>query len=67
MGGSGVEMWGAGCDLALSVVLRVSAGAGRVRMTVAEASLGGPAGAYAGDGHSWTKEPSGENGRGVRA
>lgn len=61
-----MRMWGAGCDLALSV-WRVSAGAGWVRMTVADASLGGPAGEYAGDGHSWTKEPSGENGRGIRA
>ena len=61
-----MRMWGAGCDLALSV-LRVSAGAGQVRMTIADASLGSPAGAHAGDAHSWTQEPSGENGWGIQA
>lgn len=48
-------------------VLRVSAVADQERMAVADASIGGPAGAYAGDGHSWIQEPSGENGWGIRA
>lgn len=39
--------------------------AGQVRMTIADASLGGPAAAYAGDGHSWTQETCGENGQGI--
>lgn len=43
-------------------VLKVSAGAGQVRMTIADASLDGPAGVYARGKHSWTQEPSGENG-----
>lgn len=48
-------------------VWRGSAGAGQVRMTIADALLGGPAGVHAGDGRSWTQEPSGENGWGIQA
>lgn len=61
-----MRMWGAGCDLALSV-LKASAKAGKVRVTTVDASLGGPAGAHAGDRHSWIQEPSHENGRGIQA
>ena len=36
-------------------------------MSIADASLGGPAGVHARDGHSQTQEPCGENGWGIRA